>query len=57
VGQAELARRGLQRALEGLVESGWMTIDDAARLVPLLMRDNALRLLPSPERASRRGVA
>ena len=57
VGQAELARRGLQRALEGLVESGWTTIDDAARLVPLLMRDNALRILPTPERASRRGVA
>jgi uncharacterized protein len=48
VGHAELARRGLQRALEGLVEEGWLTVDDALGLVPLLMRENASRVLPSP---------
>jgi hypothetical protein len=48
VGHAELARRGLQRALEGLVEARWLTMDDALGLVPLLMRGNAERALPSP---------
>jgi hypothetical protein len=48
VGHAELARRGLQSSLEGLVESGWMTMADAIGLVPLLMRENAERVLPSP---------
>jgi hypothetical protein len=57
VGHSELARRGLQRALEDLVESGWLTIDDAARLVPLLMRGNAERILPTPERTRRSDVA
>jgi predicted TIM-barrel fold metal-dependent hydrolase len=44
VGHAELARRGLQTALESLVEGGWMTRDDAAALVPDLMRGNAERV-------------
>ena len=48
VGHAELARRGLEGALEDLVEDGWMTMRDALRLVPLLMRENAERVLPSP---------
>ena len=50
VGHAELARRGLQRALEGSVADGWLTNDDALALVPLLMRDNAERILPAPQR-------
>jgi uncharacterized protein len=57
VGHSELARRGLQRALEGLVESAWLTIDDAERLVPLLMRGNAERILPTPEQSRRSDVA
>ena len=57
VGHSELARRGLQRALEGLADSGWLTIDDAARLVPLLMRGNAERILPAPEHSRQSDVA
>jgi len=48
VGHAELARRGLERALQSLVDSGWLSIDDALRVVPLVMRENAARILPSP---------
>lgn len=44
VGHAELARRGLQAALEGLIAAEWLTGDDALALVPLLMRENADRL-------------
>jgi predicted TIM-barrel fold metal-dependent hydrolase len=50
VGHAELARRGLERALRRLIDDGWMTVDDALRLVPLIMRENAERILPSPTR-------
>jgi uncharacterized protein len=46
VGHAELARRGLRSALEGLVDSDWLTIDDAVDLVPLLMHGNAQRIFP-----------
>ena len=46
VGHAEIARRGLQGALEGLVGRGWFTQADAARLVPLLMHGNAERIFP-----------
>jgi uncharacterized protein len=56
VGHAELARRGLQRALEGLVADGWLDPDGALRLVEPLMRGNAERLLPRP-RASRPDTA
>ena len=48
VGHAELARRGLQSALEGLVDSGWITMEDAIALVPLLMRENAERRAAEP---------
>jgi predicted TIM-barrel fold metal-dependent hydrolase len=44
VGHAELARRGLQAALEGLVRDGWLSPDDALALVPQLMRGNALKI-------------
>jgi predicted TIM-barrel fold metal-dependent hydrolase len=44
VGHAEIARRGLQGALEELVRFGWLTTDDALALVPRLMRENAERL-------------
>jgi hypothetical protein len=46
VGQAELARRGLQAALERLIGRGWLTRADAAALVPLLMHGNAERIFP-----------
>jgi uncharacterized protein len=44
VGHAEIARRGLQAALEELVSCGWFTLDAALELVAPLMRDNALEL-------------
>jgi hypothetical protein len=47
VGHAEIARRGLQAALEHLVRSGWLTTDDALALVPRLMRENAQQLFPA----------
>lgn len=48
VGHAELARRGLQGALEDLIASQWLTLDAALALVPGLMRGNAERLFPVP---------
>jgi predicted TIM-barrel fold metal-dependent hydrolase len=57
VGHAELARRGLERGLLRLVDDGWMTMDDALRIVPLVMRENAARILPSPTRPSLPSVA
>jgi hypothetical protein len=47
VGHAEIARRGLQGALERLVEAGWLAPADAERLVPLLMHGNAERVFPA----------
>lgn len=47
VGHAEIARRGLQGALESLVATGWITIDDALDLVPALMHGNAEQLFPA----------
>ena len=44
VGHAELARRGLETALEGLVRDDWLTPDEALALVPQLMRGNALEI-------------
>jgi uncharacterized protein len=44
VGHAELARRGLEAALEGLVRDDWLTLDGARELVPQLMRGNALQI-------------
>jgi len=44
VGHAELARRGLEAALGGLVGSDWLTLEGALDLVPQLMRGNALRI-------------
>jgi hypothetical protein len=57
VGHAEIARRGLQAALEQLIDDRWLTTDDALALVPLLMNGNAERIFPpglSP-RTSREG--
>jgi hypothetical protein len=48
VGHAEIARRGLQAALEGLVADRWLDADAALALVEPLMRGNAQRVLPSP---------
>jgi hypothetical protein len=47
VGHAELARRGLQAALEGLVADRWLSADAALALVEPLMRGNAQRVLPT----------
>jgi uncharacterized protein len=49
VGHAEIARRGLQGALEDLIASGWLTPAAAAELVPLLMRGNAERIFATAE--------
>jgi len=46
VGHAELARRGLQSALEGLVAHGWLSGDEALALVPRLMHGNADAVFP-----------
>jgi len=46
VGHAELARRGLQATLERLVSDGWLTMERALLLVPLLMHANAERIFP-----------
>lgn len=48
VGHAELARRGLGRALTSLVEEGWMAAAEVERLVPRLMAGNAERIFPIP---------
>ena len=48
VGHAELARRGLERALQSLVDSEWLSIDDALQLVPLAHARQRQRILPSP---------
>ncbi|MGA8355234.1 MAG: amidohydrolase family protein [Solirubrobacteraceae bacterium] len=47
VGHAEIARRGLQATLEGLIGEGWLSHDRAQMLVPLLMHGNAERIFPS----------
>jgi hypothetical protein len=47
VGHAEVARRGLQAALEGLVAERWLDADAALGLVEPLMRGNAERVLPT----------
>ncbi len=48
VGHAELARRGLELALCELVDRGWLRVSEVLELIPVLMRENAERLLPSP---------
>jgi predicted TIM-barrel fold metal-dependent hydrolase len=44
VGHAELARRGLQAALERLVQADWFSADQALAAAPELMRGNAYRV-------------
>lgn len=46
VGHAEIARRGLVRALTGLVDVGHLSTEEALRLVPELMHGNARRTFP-----------
>lgn len=53
VGHAEIARRGLQAALEDLVRCGWLTLDGAMELVAPLMRDNAIELFYTAHRDPR----
>jgi predicted TIM-barrel fold metal-dependent hydrolase len=44
VGHAEIARRGIVRALAGLVDEGWITPDAALDQVELLMAENPRRV-------------
>lgn len=55
VGHAAIARQGLTRALEGLIQDGWMSRTEAVELVPSLMNGNARRIfrLEEKERALR----
>lgn len=46
VGHAELARRGLRAALDGLVAANWLDGEQALALVPRLMHGNAEALFP-----------
>jgi hypothetical protein len=55
VGHATIARRGLCRALESLVDDGWLEPDAAERLVPVLMHGNAERVFPVPANAKSGG--
>jgi len=50
VGHAALARRGLTRALQGLVADGWLSRADALDLVEPLMRGNARRIFQLEEK-------
>jgi hypothetical protein len=47
VGHAEIARRGLENALERLIQADWMSTDTACAAVHQLMRGNAERLFPA----------
>ena len=47
VGHAEIARRGLEIALESLVHREWLSREMALKLVPELMNGNASRVLPT----------
>ena len=51
VGHAAIARQGLARALESAVQEGWMSLAEAAELVPLLMNGNARRVFRLEEKA------
>lgn len=51
VGHAEIARRGLEDALERLIQADWMSVDSACVAVHQLMRGNAERLFPARLRA------
>lgn len=53
VGHAAIARQGLTRALEGLIQDGWISRAEAIELVPGLMNGNARRIfrLEEKERA------
>jgi predicted TIM-barrel fold metal-dependent hydrolase len=50
VGHAAMARRGLSRALEGLVRSGAISASEALELVEPLMRGNARRIFRLEEK-------
>jgi hypothetical protein len=56
VGHAAIARQGLERALEGLIQDGWISRAEAIESVPRLMNGNARRIfgLEAKERALRR---
>lgn len=53
VGHAEIARRGLQRSLEGLLADGWMLPAEVDRHVATLMHGNAERIFPDTTPAER----
>ncbi len=46
VGHARIARKGMARALSGLVDSGWLSEAEALELVPRVFHGNARALFP-----------
>ena len=50
VGHAAIARQGLARALEGLIDAGWLPRTEAIELVPGLMHGNARRIFRLAEK-------
>lgn len=50
VGHAAIARQGLTRVLEGLVQEGWLSLGEAGELVPALMNGNARRIFRLEEK-------
>lgn len=50
IGHARIARRGLTRALESLIQSDWISQTEAIELVPLLMHGNARRIFRLEEK-------
>jgi predicted TIM-barrel fold metal-dependent hydrolase len=52
VGHAEIARHGLSLALNGLVNEGWLTEQEALALVDPLMRGNALNTFHITEKTA-----
>jgi uncharacterized protein len=54
VGHAELARRGLEAALQRLIQASWLSVDHAVALAHRLMRENAEHLFPTRVNAGAR---
>jgi len=57
VGHAAIARQGLARALESLIQEGWLSFAEAGELVPRLMNGNARRLFRIEEKTRALGRA
>ncbi len=52
LGHAVLARRGIARALEELVDEGWLDARDALELVEPILRGNARRIFRLDEKTA-----